>query len=203
MASNLLSTVPQSSRSDANNLDTLLAKFTPASSVSDWLITTDKIGTNSTVFIAKSETSNIVIKHATNPYSRKAVLREQEKMTVLNKSNLPFFAVPRSLGYLIDESSTPHHHVLSLLPGMNGVVAMEQCSDLHDRLNLIRAFARAVKVIHKSWRPQEFPLLRLEGLDGEFNLDTVPTAREWLRIVMLKVYDSGAGKQDGRGGRGK
>ncbi|KAJ3077272.1 hypothetical protein HDU98_004234 [Podochytrium sp. JEL0797] len=174
-------------------VDALLAKF--HTSTDDlgpvaWTVSIDKTGMNSTVFLAKSSHANIVIKHATNPYSRKAILREQEKLSLLWKQDSAFtnLSFPRPLGFLVDKDLTPHHMVFGLLPGVNGAEAMRQCEGQEDRLDLISAFAVAVKLIHESWRPLEFPLLRLESFKDELNLQTVKSARDWVSAVVEREY---------------
>ncbi|ORY41017.1 hypothetical protein BCR33DRAFT_827038 [Rhizoclosmatium globosum] len=175
-----------------------------------WDISIDKTGLNSTVFVAKHSAFNepsLVIKHTTNPYSHKAVIREHRKLGYLlerssspdSDFNLDDLIIPRPLGPLVsstadlsDEASanhTPHHHVVTCLTGINGAEAMKQCKDSQDRESLIRAFARAVKKVH-AWNPgSNYPYLRLdEQFNSSFDVKTFDNTKEWLHTVMETVY---------------
>ncbi|KAJ3086697.1 hypothetical protein HDU96_004793, partial [Phlyctochytrium bullatum] len=160
-----------------------------------WELKKDKIGTNSTVYLATGtsstgETASVVIKQAVNKYSKDAILREQTNLgelyalagsrgegTVQVAKPLGSFHIPGS------PESAAVFQVASLLPGMNGLDAMLSCTTDENRISLVKAFAKALQEFH-SWTPANIPLLRCQGLPKS----QAATPRRWFHTACHTEY---------------
>ncbi|KAJ3198372.1 hypothetical protein HDU67_003526, partial [Dinochytrium kinnereticum] len=122
----------------------------PDASSWSWTVVVDKIGTNSDIYIARGSNGGraieLVVKHATNDYSKPAILREQKNLLVISKHLAEMkstLSIPRPLGPLGSHLQT--HQASAFLHGVNGMVAMNSCQSDDERLSLARALGRVAK----------------------------------------------------------